>query len=55
MEIEEGKLEELKQVEEELEDRKKGYEKQQRKEFFLENKYKQIMNIEKRKVAKKIR
>lgn len=37
------KLQELEEVSSKLEDRKKVYEKQMRKEFFIKNKYKQIM------------
>lgn len=55
LDVEENKVEQLQKIEEELESRKKNYEKEKRKEFFLSSKYKQIMNIEKRKVAKKIR
>ena len=55
LEIETEKIEEIEQINQELNGRKKQFEKDKRKEFFIESKYKQIMNIEKRKVAKKIR
>jgi hypothetical protein len=55
LDVEEDKLEELRQVEQELQGRKHTYEQQQRKEFFLSAEYKQVMNIEKRKVARKLR
>lgn len=38
-------MEELGKIEEELEGKKKIYEKNMRKEFFIKNKYKQIMEI----------
>ena len=54
-EIEEDKVEALKEMEGEIGGRKREFEKEKRKEFFLSSKYKQVMNIEKRKVAKKLR
>ncbi len=55
LDIEEEKVQALNKIEEELGDRRKDFEKDKRKEYFISQEYKQIMNIEKRKVAKKIR
>lgn len=55
LEVEEQKLGELEQIEQEVTERKREFEKEKRKEFFIEAKYKQVMNIEKRKVAQKLR
>ncbi len=55
MEVDQTKLDELAQIEEGLGGRKKEFVKTKRKEFFLSSKYKQIMNIERRKVAKKLK
>lgn len=55
LEVEEQKLGELEQIEHEVTERKRDFEKEKRKEFFIETKYKQVMNIEKRKVAQKLR
>jgi len=48
-------LQALQQIEQEMGERRKEFEKSKRKEFFIAAEYEQIMNIEKRKVAKKIR
>jgi hypothetical protein len=45
LEIEAQKVEELEKVEAELSSRKHTFEREKRKEFFIETKYKQIMNI----------
>lgn len=45
----EGELEEVRKT---LEQRKKAYEKQKRKEFFLENKYGQIKQVETTKIQR---
>lgn len=55
LEVEEQKLGELEQIEHEVTERKRDFENDKRKEFFIETKYKQVMNIEKRKVAQKLR
>ena len=55
LQIEPQKLEQLEKVESELTSRKHTFEREKRKEFFIESKYKQIMNIQKRKIARKIR
>lgn len=43
--VDQAKLDELSKIEQELGSRKKEFEKDKRKEFFLSSKYKQIMNI----------
>lgn len=53
-EIKPEKVEQLETLKGKLEGNKKGYEKKMRKEFFLKNKYKQIMEIEMRKIQKKL-
>lgn len=55
LDIEEEKLQALQTIDQELGERRKDFEKDKRKEYFITQEYKQIMNIEKRKVAKKIR
>jgi hypothetical protein len=55
LDVEEEKVQALGQIEQELGERKKDFEKDKRKEFFIAAEYQQIMNIEKRKVAKKLR
>lgn len=55
LDIEEEKLQALEQIGQEMGERRKNFEKDKRKEYFIAAEYEQIMNIEKRKVAKKIR
>jgi hypothetical protein len=55
LEVEEEKVQALEKIDQELGERRKDFEKDKRKEYFIAAEYKQIMNIEKRKVAKKIR
>ena len=55
LEVEEDKIRQLEEVESQLAARQKEQSKQQRKEHYLAENYRQLMNIEKRKVAKKIR
>ncbi len=43
--VDSQKVEELEKINEKLEGKKKVYEKNMRKEFFIKNKYKQIMEI----------
>ena len=52
--IDPQKLEQLESIKDQLEGNKKDYEKKMRKEFFLKTKYKQIMEIEMRKIQKKL-
>ena len=48
-------MKELEEIDAEMNERKGDFEKDKRKEFFIGQKYKQIMNIEKRKIAQRLR
>jgi hypothetical protein len=52
IEVDQAKKQELEEIEKQLGSRRKTYEKDKRKEFFLEQKYKNIKQIELRKVYK---
>lgn len=55
LEVDEEKAQALANIQQELGERRKDFEKDKRKQYFIAAEYKQIMNIQKRKVAKKLR